>query len=127
MTNRKISNQHYKVLYLIKELKDRSCYANKEGIFKILKGIVDAETKPFINLQVFSTYISVSKPKITGLVKKLFGLSLIYTIFDPKTNYEYLTLTEDGEYVLFEFLKTYNKPFKKTIKPYKPSITNIKN
>ena len=80
-------NQTYaKVLLTISELNKKSYYPLNEGIYKILTGIIDDETSPFINIPSFGTLTSFSSKRICHLTLMLFRHGLVGKIFDAKTN-----------------------------------------
>ena len=91
-------NQTYaKVLLTISELNKKSYYPLNEGIYKILTGIIDDETSPFINIPSFGTLTSFSSKRICHLTLMLFRHGLVGKIFDAKTQKLYFRTTELGE------------------------------
>ncbi|MFA6675584.1 MAG: hypothetical protein WCS49_01750 [Bacilli bacterium] len=120
-----LSITHYKVLHTIASLNDLSLYPNQEGVYKILSGIRDNETKEASLIPTFGTLISYSSKKICHYVLALSRYEYLKNIFDPQTEELYLEVTPKGRRELELFLKKKRLPYSKTIRISKPTITKI--
>lgn len=125
MAELKLSITHFKILHTIKELNIMHLYANQDGIYKILSGTIDEETKTLQELPTFGTLISYSSKKISHYILALFRHNYITKIFDRNTNELYLKITASGEYELENFLKRHKRPYSKTQKTLKTTIVRI--
>ena len=118
-------NQTYcKVLLTISELNKKAYYPLNEGIYKILAGIIDDETKPFMDLVTFGTLSSYGSKKICHLSLMLYRNGFIEKIFDPNSKKLYFRTTEKGEELLNQFFKKHRCSFAK--RKQKSAITIAK-
>ena len=122
----KLNQTYYKVLITIKALNDLHYYPLNEGIYKILVGQVDADTRQFVDLDCFGTLISFTSKKVCRLTMMLFRYGYIGRVFDTKTKKLYFSLTEKGVKATELFLKKHKKPFAKRSKNTAPTIVEIK-
>ena len=107
-----ILNQTYaKVLLTISELNKKSYHPLNEGLYKILTGVIDDETSPFVSLMTFGTLTSYSSKRICHLTLMLFRHGLIGKIFDPATKKLYFRITESGEELVDDFYKKHRCSF----------------
>ena len=121
----KLNQTYFKVLITIKGLNDLHYYPLNEGIYKILVGVVDEETKPFIDFDCFGTLISFTSKKVCRLTMMLYRYGYIGRVFDTNTKTLYFSLTEKGEKVTTAFLKKHRKPFARKRKNNTPTIVRI--
>lgn len=121
----KLNQTYYKVLITIKALNDLHYYPLNEGIYKILVGVVDEDTKPFVDLDCFGTLISFTSKKVCRLTMMLYRYGYIGRIFDTQTRKLYFSLTDKGIEVTEAFLKTHKKPFARRNKNVTPTIVKI--
>ena len=121
----KLNQTYFKVLITIKGLNDLHYYPLNEGIYKILVGVVDEETKPFIDFDCFGTLISFTSKKVCRLTMMLYRYGYIGRVFDTNTKTLYFSLTEKGEKVTTAFLKKHKKPFARKGKNNTPTIVRI--
>ena len=121
----KLNQTYYKVLITIKALNDLHYYPLNEGIYKILVGVVDEDTKPFVDLDCFGTLISFTSKKVCRLTMMLYRYGYIGRIFDTQTKKLYFSLTDKGIEVTEAFLKTHIKPFARRNKNVTPTIVKI--
>ncbi len=121
----KLNQTYYKVLITIKALNDLHYYPLNEGIYKILVGVVDEDTKPFVDLDCFGTLISFTSKKVCRLTMMLYRYGYIGRIFDTQTKKLYFSLTDKGVEVTEAFLKTHKKPFARRNKNVTPTIVKI--
>jgi hypothetical protein len=121
----KLNQTYYKVLITIKALNDLHYYPLNEGIYKILVGVVDEDTKPFVDLDCFGTLISFTSKKVCRLTMMLYRYGYIGRIFDTQTKKLYFSLTDKGIEVTEAFLKAHKKPFARRNKNVTPTIVKI--
>ena len=100
----KLNQTYYKVLITIKALIDLHYYPLNEGIYKILVGVVDEDTKQFVDLDCFGTLISFTSKKVCRLTMMLYRYGYIGRIFDTQTKKLYFSLTDKGLQATEEFL-----------------------
>ena len=121
-----VLNQTYcKVLLTISELNKKSYYPLNEGIYKILAGIIDDETKPFMELVTFGTLSSYGSKKICHLSLMLYRHGLIEKIFDPVSKKLYFRTTEKGEESLNVFFKKHKCAFARRKQKSQVTIAKI--
>ena len=121
----KLNQTYYKVLITIKALNDLHYYPLNEGIYKILVGVVDEDTKPFVDLDCFGTLISFTSKKVCRLTMMLYRYGYIGRIFDTQTKKLYFSLTDKGIEATEAFLITHKKPFARRNKNVTPTIVKI--
>ncbi|MFA7032922.1 MAG: hypothetical protein WC201_05125 [Bacilli bacterium] len=120
-----LSITHYKVLHTVASLNDLSLYPNQEGVYKILSGVIDDETKEATSIPTFGTLISYSSKKICHYILALSRYEYLKNIFDPQTEELYLEITPKGRHELELFLQKKKTPYSKTIRINKPTIIKI--
>ena len=121
----KLNQTYYKVLITIKALNDLHYYPLNEGIYKILVGVVDEDTKPFVDLDCFGTLISFTSKKVCRLTMMLYRYGYIGRIFDTQTKKLYFSLTDKGIEATETFLRNHKKPFARRNKNVTPTIVKI--
>ena len=121
----KLNQTYYKVLITIKALNDLHYYPLNEGIYKILVGVVDEETKQFVDLDCFGTLISFTSKKVCRLTMMLYRYGYIGRIFDTQTKKLYFSLTDKGIEATETFLRNHKKPFARRNKNVTPTIVKI--
>ena len=125
MKDLKLNQTYFKVLVALKDLNDLNYFPLNEGIYKILVGIVDEDTKDFINLQSFGTLLSFSSKKVCRLTMMLYRYDYISRVFDTKTKKLYFAFSKKGESAVKVFLLRHKKPFAKRKKKTAPTIVKI--
>ena len=91
MRQLRLNQTYYKVLLTLKLLNDLQYYPLNEGIFKILNGKVDEETRPFSAFPTFGT-LSHTQVRRSTFNPMLFRYGYIGKIFDSKaTNYFFVS------------------------------------
>ena len=121
----KLNQTYFKALVTIKALNDLHYYPLNEGIYKILVGIVDEDTKQFVDLDSFGTLISFTSKKVCRLTMMLYRYGYIGRVFDTKTKELYFSLTDKGYKAAEQFLKKHKKPFARRSKNSSPTIVKI--
>ena len=121
----KLSITHIKILETIDTLNKKSYYPLAEGVYKIIAGIMDEETLPFINEPTFGTLISFSSKKTCRYILALQRHGYIKKIYDQKSDNLYLVSTMLGSDAVIEFHKKHKKPFDKKKKQVKQTIVKM--
>lgn len=121
----KLNQTYYKVLITIKALNDLHYYPLNEGIYKILVGVVDEDTKPFVDLDCFGTLISFTSKKVCRLTMMLYRYGYLGRVFDTQTKKLYFSLTDKGIEAVESFLAKHKKPFARRSKNVTPTIVKI--
>ena len=121
----KLNQTYYKVLITIKALNDLHYYPLNEGIYKILVGVVDEETKQFVDLDCFGTLISFTSKKVCRLTMMLYRYGYLGRVFDAQTKKLYFSLTDKGIEATETFLRNHKKPFARRNKNVTPTIVKI--
>ncbi len=121
----KLNQTYYKVLITIKALNDLHYYPLNEGIYKILVGVVDEDTKPFVDLDCFGTLISFTSKKVCRLTMMLYRYGYLGRVFDTQTKKLYFSLTDKGFAATESFLSKHKKPFARRNKNVTPTIVKI--
>ncbi len=125
MKELKLSITHYKVLHTVFSLNLLSLYPNQEGVYKILTGNDNNEIQEIRNLPTFGVLISYSSKKICHYVLSLIRYGFLKNVFDPKSEDLYLEVSGKGKEYLQIFLDKQKSPYRRIIKPIKPSIVKI--
>ena len=121
----KLNQTYYKVLITIKALNDLHYYPLNEGIYKILIGVVDEDTKQFVDLDCFGTLISFTSKKVCRLTMMLYRYGYLGRVFDTQTKKLYFSLTDKGIEATETFLRNHKKPFARRNKNVTPTIVKI--
>ena len=121
----KLNQTYYKVLITIKALNDLHYYPLNEGIYKILIGVVDEDTKQFVDLDCFGTLISFTSKKVCRLTMMLYRYGYLGRVFDTQTKKLYFSLTDKGIEATETFLRNHKKPFARRSKNVTPTIVKI--
>ncbi|NLB49126.1 MAG: hypothetical protein GX813_04760 [Erysipelotrichia bacterium] len=111
MRQLRLNQTYYKVLLTLKLLNDQQYYPLNEGIYKILKGKVDEETRPFSAFPVFGTLSSYTSKRISHLTLMLFRYGYIGKIFDPNSNKLFFRISPSGEQFVEDFGKRHKIRF----------------
>ncbi len=125
MTELKLTITHYKILHTVQCLNDLKLYPKQEGVFKILSGVIDEETKPLKDIPTFGCLISYSSKKISRFILALLRHNYLKKIFDRKTNDLYLIITNEGSISLQKFIKRHKNPYSKANKKLETTIAKI--
>lgn len=115
----------YKILDTVFELNKHDYFPLSDGVYKILKGVVDEETVQYINYPTFSTLISCKSKKISMSIMLLVRYGYLGKIFDKKTEELYLQITELGKSTLVDFHKKHKVKYIKKSKDFKATIIKI--
>lgn len=111
MRQLRLNQTYYKVLLTLKLLNDSQYYPLNEGIYKILSGKVDDETRPFSAFPTFGTLSSFTSKKVSHLTLMLFRYGYIGKIFDSNSNQLFFRIFPSGEQFVDEFGKRHKLRF----------------
>ena len=100
-----------KILLTIEYLNSLKFYPNSEGIYKLLKGIVDEETKELLNCPTFSILVSAQKKKISLKTSLLVRHDFIANKYIIEKDMMVFELSHKGKCFLKEFHKTHKKNY----------------
>lgn len=114
-----------KIIITIHDLNKDNFYPNQEGVYKILKGIVNEETIKFKNYPTFSVLISANQKKISLRISLLIRHGFIKNKYYKEMDMMLLELTDKGHRYIFE-LSRKKINFKKKTSQFHPNIFEIK-
>lgn len=126
MAELKINATYIKVLDTIKELNQNDCYPLNQGIFKILAGKDDEETKDFSYIKTYGTLVSTTSKKICNLTLMLYRYGYIEKFYHYPTKQMYFKITQKGLTELDNFSKTSKRKYTKTEQVLQPTILKLK-
>ena len=118
---------YFKILHVVDNLNQNGDYPLPQGVYKILKGIVDEETKKYQDLETFGCLISYSSKKVSRYVTMLIRHEYLKKIYDPNTDDLYLQITPIGSRILNEYLKNRRSTFQKKNILKKKTIVHLSN
>ena len=110
-----------KILVTIQYLNERGYYPLHTGILKILNGVVDFETKEFLDCPTFQSLISFNAKKISRALLLLHRYNYVKKVYDQETDALYYAIDEKGKALLLT--KKYR--FKRNAKQEKTTIVRI--
>ncbi|MFA7378197.1 MAG: RQC domain-containing protein [Bacilli bacterium] len=96
----RISITHLKVLETVRYLNKDNAFPSASGVAKILNGVNDEETKPFVKAETFATLLSYRGRKLTSLVTNLVRRNYLSYVYTDGDNQKYLKITPLGEATL---------------------------
>ena len=115
----------YRILDTVKDLNDNGFFPLPDGVYKILKGVIDKETMQFVDYPTFSTLISCKSKRISMSIMLLVRYKYLSKIFDQKTEELYLQITDLGRSTLLDFHKQHKVKYVKKSKEVKTTIVRI--
>ena len=124
--NYKLTITHFKILDTVSYLNKQHKYPLAEGVYKIVSGQEDDESKSYKDVPTYGTMISYSSKKISRLCIMLLRYKYLGYILDRKSNELYLQITDKGRSALFDFHKRHKNGYCKVNKQNKPTIVEIK-
>ena len=122
----KINITYIKVLDTINELNQNDCYPLNQGIYKILTGKDDEETKEFNYIKTYGTLVSTSSKKVCNLTLMLFRYGYIEKFYHYPTKQMYFKITQKGISELELYNKKSKRKYTKTEQNLQPTILNLK-
>lgn len=126
MSELKINATYIKVLDTIFELNQNDCYPINQGIYKILSGKDDEETKQFTYIKTYGTLVSTSSKKICNYTLMLFRYGYIEKFFHYPTEQLYFKITQKGINELENYNKTSKRTYTKKEQVTQPTILKLK-
>lgn len=121
-----LGSGYYKILHVVDSLNKNDDFPLPQGVYKILKGTVDEETKKYQDLDAFGSLISYSSKKVSRYVTMLVRHNYLKKIYDPNTDDLYLQITPLGASELREYFKKRRSAFQKKSPLKKKTIVHLK-
>lgn len=125
MKNLELTITHYKILDTIKWLNDQHLYATALGVFKIVNGEIDDDTKELTDCPTFATLISFGSKKVARYILPLVRYGYLIKVYDKPSNELYLSITFKGREELEQYHKKHKREYKKKEKSFKSQIIKI--
>ncbi len=122
----KINVTYIKVLDTINELNQNDCYPLNQGIYKILAGKDDEETKDFNYIKTYGTLVSTTSKKVCNLTLMLYRYGYIEKFYHYPTKQMYFKITQKGISELELYNKKSKRKYTKTEQNLQPTILNLK-
>ena len=122
----KINVTYIKVLDTINELNQNDCYPLNQGIYKILAGKDDEETKEFNYIKTYGTLVSTTSKKVCNLTLMLYRYGYIEKFYHYPTKQMYFKITQKGISELKFYNKKSKRKYTKTEQNLQPTILNLK-
>lgn len=114
-----------KILMTIKYLNDHNYFPISEGVYKILKGVLDKDTIELTDCPTFQTVISLPQKKVSNHIFMLVRYQYLKKIYHQKNDELYLMVTEKGTIYLDTFLSKHKILLNKKETNKKPTIIKI--
>lgn len=121
----KINITYIKVLDTINELNQNDCYPLNQGIYKILTGKDDEETKDFNYIKTYGTLVSTTSKKVCNLTLMLYRYGYIEKFYHYPTKQMYFKITQKGISELEIYNKKSKRKYTKTEQNLQPTILNL--
>lgn len=86
-----------KMLSAISSLETEGYEGSAEGLSKLLKGVEDFETSPFVSAPFYGFWPSFSKKKLKGRLTQLVRHGFLKTVWVKEENDYFLVLTDLGK------------------------------
>lgn len=125
MKELKIVITHIKILETISNLNKRNLYPLSDGVYKIIAGIVDSETKNYLNEPTFGTLLSFNSKKTCRYLLALQRHGYVKKIYAPTKDRLVYATTQLGEDVVEKYHKKHKKPYAKKEKKIAETIIKI--
>lgn len=126
MSELKINATYIKVLDTINELNQNDCYPLNQGIFKILVGKDDEESKSFSYIKTYGTLVSATSKKICNLTLMLSRYGYIEKFFHYPTQQMYFKITSKGISELNSYKKNSRRKYSRKEQFSQPTILKLK-
>ena len=121
----KLTRSDIKILETVSSLNDNGFYPLPDGVYKILKGVVDKETVPFMDYPTFSTLISCKSKRISMSIMLLVRYKYFEKIYSEKHDELFLKISDFGKSFLLQHHKKHKGRYKKKEKQIKTTIVHI--
>ncbi|MFA5421724.1 MAG: hypothetical protein WC344_02860 [Bacilli bacterium] len=107
-----LSITHFKVLETVDNLNAKKAFPTVDGLAKILNGVIDSETKFFVDSSTFATLLSYHGRKLTALVTNLVRRGYLTYEYDDAGDDKFIKMTALGRSSLFSFQNDRSRPYK---------------
>ena len=121
----KLTRSDIKILETVASLNENDFYPLPDGVYKILKGVVDKETVPFMDYPTFSTLISCKSKRISMSIMLLVRYKYLEKVYSKEHNELFLKLSDFGKAFLMNYHKKHKCHYKKKEKQIKTTIVHI--
>lgn len=121
----KLTAAHIKILETVFELNKLNAYPTNEGIKKILYGIVDDESKDYIDILPFSSLISISGRRLCAHILNLYRHGYLANYYDKNDDEMYLQITMRGEDAITVYKSKHHISYQKKNKTNKKTILKL--
>ena len=101
-----------KILRTVYELNCKQFYPLSEGVYKILSGVDDEETKEYTYVSTYKTLISYNSKKVSRFIVMLLRYGYLEKIYDKSTDELYLKISDKGLVALLDYQKKHKYKFK---------------
>jgi len=125
MAQFKLIITHFKILSLVAALNKDKLFPNQEGVYKILSGTYDQETKVYKDLETFGVLTSYSSKKVCRFILALLRHGYLQKVYDEETDDLYLKITIPGIEELAKYNKKRKQPFVKATVNSRKTIVKI--
>ena len=116
MKNLILTTTHIKILETIGNLNKRNLYPLSDGVYKIVAGVIDPETRHYIDEPTFGTLISFTSKKVCRYLLALQRHKYIKKVYCPAKDCLVYATTESGEQALFNYHRKHKTYVRKTRK-----------
>lgn len=117
----------YKILYCVKELNNIGVSPNHIGVYKVLAGILEDETRSYQDLMSWSILISLSQKRITTLINALCKKGYLDKKMATSNGEYYFTINKKTISDMTEFINHHKVNFKRSKKTAIKNFVEIDN
>ena len=107
-----LETSDYKILETVSLLNKNDLYPLSEGVYKILAGVDDDETKLYKNIATYKTLISYNSKKVARLIMMLLRYHYLENKYDIPSDKFYLKITDKGIVALIDYHKKHRYSYK---------------
>ena len=120
-----LETSDYKILETVSLLNKNDLYPLSEGVYKILAGVDDDETKLYKNIATYKTLISYNSKKVARLIMMLLRYHYLERVYDPESDKLYLKVAPKGEIELVKYRKKHKYKFATKEVNNEPTIVKL--
>ena len=120
-----LETSDYKILETVSLLNKNDLYPLSEGVYKILAGVDDDETKLYKNIATYKTLISYNSKKVARLIMMLLRYHYLERVYDPESGKLYLKVAPKGEIELVKYRKKHKYKFATKEVNNEPTIVKL--
>ena len=120
-----LETSDYKILETVSLLNKNDLYPLSEGVYKILAGVDDDETKLYKNIATYKTLISYNSKKVARLIMMLLRYHYLERVYDPASDKLYLKVAPKGEMELVKYHKKHKYKFATKEVNNEPTIVKL--